>query len=68
MKQTSPEFAPLDPKRAEELKSVINQAAQTNEAVVIDPDAGVVGSKPADMISPKEKLGGMLRFKRHYLN
>jgi hypothetical protein len=61
-----PEFAPLDLARAEELKRLINLAAGTHSAVVIDPREGVRETIEPDLISPNEKTNALKRFERHY--
>ena len=60
------DFAPLDPERAQELEFTINKAALNKEAVVIDPDLGITGSKPVTLISPAENTNALVRYGRHY--
>ncbi len=61
------EFAPLDVERAEELREIINRAAQDREAVTIDPnEEGITGSTPPDLLSPTESTNGLVRYRRHY--
>ena len=60
------DFKPLAPAEAEQLNAIITKASRSGEVVVIDPDGGVTGSKPASLISPNTDLGGVVRFKRHY--
>jgi hypothetical protein len=67
MKTEYTEFAPLDFERAEELRDIINQAARTSDAVIIDPNnRGVTGSTRVGLISPREKTNGLVRYRRHY--
>jgi hypothetical protein len=67
-KQHDREFAPLEPQRAAELERLVNKAAQGEEVLLVDVDRGVVGSRPANLISPNENLNGLVRFGRHYGN
>lgn len=60
------EFAPLDQKRANELKFMINQAARTKDALVLDPDEGVTGTVPVSQIQPGQNVNGITRFRTHY--
>lgn len=67
MKTELAEFAPLDVERAEELRDIINKAAQEKEAVTIDPDEeGITGSSSPDLLSPTENTNGLVRYRRHY--
>ena len=67
MKTELMEFAPLEVERATELRDIINRAGQMDEAVVIDPDGrGIVGSSPADLLSPDEDTNALARYRRHY--
>lgn len=67
MKTECTEFTPLDLDRAEELRDLINQAARTNEAIIIDPNnRGVTGSTRVGLISPKENTNALVRYRRHY--
>ena len=65
-KHNDSNLAPLEPQRAAELERLINKAAQSKEALIIDVDCGVVDSKPTSLISPNEQLNGLVRFGRHY--
>jgi hypothetical protein len=67
MGQRNPNFAPLDPQRAQELEWVIDKAAQSNQVVVIDPDEGLKGVKAMSLISPNANTNGLVRFGRHYV-
>ena len=60
------DLAPLPQERATELERIINNAAQSQEVVLIDIDKGIVGSKPKNLISSQENLNGLVRFGRHY--
>lgn len=63
----NPEFAPLDLARAEELKRLINLAAGSKDAVVIDPNAdGISDTVAVDLISPTDNTNALVRFQRHY--
>jgi hypothetical protein len=67
MKTECPEFAPLQTERAEELRDIINRAAQHKEAVVIDPEeGGVTGYAPVGLISTSQNTNGLVRYRRHY--
>jgi hypothetical protein len=67
MKTEYAEFAPLEVERATELRDIINRAGQSREAVIIDPDdRGIVGSSPADLVSPSDDTNALMRFRRHY--
>lgn len=66
MGKHDPNFAPLPQQRANELEWIINNAADGKEAVVIDPDSGVAGSKPVNLISPNENTNALVRYGRHY--
>jgi hypothetical protein len=61
-----PTFEPLPQKRTAELEWIIDQSAQNKEALVINPDTGVTGSKPVALISPNENTNGLVRYGRHY--
>ena len=61
-----PDFAPLEPERAKEIETIINKASRSKEAVVIDPDQGVIGAKPVNLISPSENTNALVRYGRHY--
>ncbi len=62
-----PEFAPLELSRAEELKRLINLAARSHNAVVIDPaQGGVSDTADVDLISPADQTNALVRFQRHY--
>ncbi len=58
------DFTPLDPQRAQELEMIIDEAARRKEAVVIDPDVGVAGSTPANLVSPM--ANALVRYGKHY--
>jgi hypothetical protein len=61
------EFAPLELDRATELQEVINRAAREKKAVTINPDrGGVTGAEAGELISPTEKVNGLVRYQRHY--
>ena len=60
------EFAPLELARAQELKRLINLAARSRAAVVIDPTEGVSDTAMVNLISPNEKTNALVRFQRHY--
>jgi hypothetical protein len=60
------EFAPLELARAQELKRLINLAARSRAAVVIDPNEGVTDTAVVNLISPNEKTNALVRFQRHY--
>jgi len=64
--QTRQEFAPLETERAEELEFIINNAARSKQAVVIDPDQGVMGAQPVSLISPNANTNALVRYGRHY--
>lgn len=64
--QTNPKFAPLEPERAQELEFIIDNAARSKQAVVIDPDQGVMGAQPVSLISPNASTNGLVRYGRHY--
>ena len=66
MGRPNSDFAPLDEARAQEIEFVIDKAARSREAVVIDPEVGVVGAKPATLISPNSNTNGLVRYGRHY--
>jgi hypothetical protein len=66
MGKPNPDFAPLDSQRAQELEWVIDKAAQSKQVVVIDPDEGLMGAKPASLISPNANTNGLVRYGRHY--
>jgi hypothetical protein len=67
MKTEYTEFAPLDFERAEELRDLINQAARTSDAIIIDPNnRGITGSTRVGLISPREKTNALVRYRRHY--
>ncbi len=67
MKTEYAEFAPLEMERAEELRDVINRAAQQREAIVIGPyDRGITGSTRAELISPEQNTNALVRYRRHY--
>jgi hypothetical protein len=66
MGKPNADFAPLDPQRAQELEWVIDKAAQSKQVVVIDPDDGLTGAKPASLISPSANTNGLVRYGRHY--
>jgi len=67
MKTEYTEFAPLDLERAEELRDVINGAARTNSAIIIEPTKrGITGSTRVGLISPKENTNALVRYRRHY--
>ncbi|HTL57459.1 MAG TPA: hypothetical protein VL361_17370 [Candidatus Limnocylindrales bacterium] len=67
MKTEYTEFAPLDFDRAEELRDIINGAARTSEAIIIDPNnRGITGSTRVGLISPKENTNALVRYRRHY--
>ncbi len=59
-------FAPLEPERAQELEFIIDNAARSKQAVVIDPDQGVMGAQPVSLISPNSTTNGLVRYGRHY--
>jgi hypothetical protein len=65
-KQNDTPFRPLPPQRADELEWTINKAADGQEAVIIDPDAGVTGTQPAGLISPNQATTGLVNYGRHY--
>lgn len=60
------EFAPLEEKRAHELKFMINQAARTKNALVLDPIDGITGTVPVSQIQPGQNVNGITRFRTHY--
>ena len=64
--QTRRGIAPLEPERAEELEFIIDNAARSKQAVVIDPDQGVTGAQPVSLISPNANTNGLVRYGRHY--
>ncbi|HEV2435687.1 MAG TPA: hypothetical protein VG077_06780 [Verrucomicrobiae bacterium] len=64
--QTNQKFAPLEPERAQELEFIIDNAARSKQAVVIDPDQGVRGAQPVSLISPNASTNGLVRYGRHY--
>ncbi len=68
MKETTySEFVPLEAQRAQELETILNEAATKHEAVLINLDGrGVSGSAPVDLISPSENTIGLARYQRHY--
>ena len=59
-------FEPLDKEQADELEFIINKAASGAEAVVIDPQQGVTGAKPVNLISPNSNTNALVRYGRHY--
>ena len=65
-KEHDPAYRPLPPERAAELKWTINEAERKGEAIVIDPDHGVVGSTPVSLISPNANTTGLVRYGRHF--
>jgi len=60
------DFAPLEMERAKELEFVIDQAASGKQAVVIDPDRGVMSVQPVSLISPNANTNALVRYGRHY--
>ena len=66
MGKPNPIFAPLEPERAEEIELIIDSAAKGKQAVVIDPDQGVMGAQPVSLISPSANTNGLVRYGRHY--
>ena len=60
------EFAPLETERAKELQTIINRAAHSKGAVVINPEDGVADSTELELISPLEKTNALTRYQRHY--
>jgi hypothetical protein len=64
--KTNHTFAPLEPERAQELEFIIDNAAGSKQAVVIDPDQGVMGAQPVSLISPNSTTNGLVRYGRHY--
>ena len=65
-RQHDPTFEPLPQQKAAELQWTINKAERNGEAVVIDPDRGVVGSAPVNLISGNENTTGLVRYGRHF--
>lgn len=65
-KEHDPMFKPLPAEKAAELEWTINEAERKGEAVVIDPDRGVVGSTPVSLISPNANTTGLVRYGRHF--
>lgn len=61
------DFRPLEPERAKDLEFIINKATRDKEAIVIDPDSGVSGTKPVNLLSPNSKTNALVRYGRHYL-
>ncbi len=60
-------FEPLELDRANELNDLINQAGESRQAVVIDPEEeGLTGLTPPETNPPEERLNGLARFQRHY--
>jgi hypothetical protein len=66
MKTETLEFAPLPLERARELREVINKAARSKEAVIVDPGDGIAGAERPDLISPEENTNALVRYQRHY--
>lgn len=66
MGSSNADFKPLEPERAAELEFIINKAARTKEALVIDPDAGLKGTQPSSLISPGSKTNALVRYGRHF--
>ena len=64
--QTKQKFAPLEPERARELEFIIDNASRSKQAVVIDPDKGIIGAQPVSLISPNASTNGLVRYGRHY--
>lgn len=60
------EFAPLEEKRAHELKFMINQASRNNDALLLDIDEGIKGAVPVSQIQPGQNVNGITRFRTHY--
>jgi len=61
-----PMFKALPREKAAELEWTINEAEREGEAVVIDPDRGVVGSTPVNLLSPNANTTGLVRYGRHF--
>ncbi len=59
-------FAPLDNERAQELEFIIDNAAKSKQAVVIDPEQGVMGAQPVSLISPNANTNALVRYGQHY--
>ncbi|HEV2210743.1 MAG TPA: hypothetical protein VG167_18365 [Verrucomicrobiae bacterium] len=67
MRTECPEFEPLELDRAEELKTIINRAGRERQAVIIDPnERGITGSTSADLLSPRQNVNALVRYRRHY--
>lgn len=60
-------FRPLPPQRADELEYVIDQTGNGHDAMLINPDTGITGAKPVNLISPTEGASGVVNYGRHYL-
>jgi hypothetical protein len=67
-REHEPAFAPLPREQANKLEWTINEAQRKGQAVVIDPDQGVVGTTPVSLISPNANTTGLVRYGRHYGN
>ncbi len=65
--QPNDPFRPLPPQRADELEYIIDRSGNGHDAMLINPDAGVTGTKPANLISPNEGASGLVNYGRHYL-
>jgi hypothetical protein len=56
----------ISQQEAAALERMINNAADQNQAVIVDPDTGMTCSKPASHISGNDNLNGIVRYKAHY--
>jgi len=66
MKTVNTQIVPLEWNEAKQLESLLNSAAETRQALVVDPKQGVSQAKAIEMISPNENINGSVRFGTHY--
>jgi len=66
MKAKNTQLVPLEWKEAKQLESLLNSAADSRQALVVDPRQGISDSRPVKLISPNENLNGSVRFGTHY--
>ncbi|MCG3148168.1 MAG: hypothetical protein PCFJNLEI_01611 [Verrucomicrobiae bacterium] len=65
-REHDPAFAGLPRQKADELEWNINEAERKGEVLVINPDKGVVGTTPVNLVSPNANTTGLVRYGRHY--
>jgi len=66
MKTTKTKIVPLEWNEAKQLEALVNSAANSGQALVMEPNEGVSRALPPEFVSPNQNLNGSVRFGTHY--